>query len=332
MAGSHPGRHPNLFAGSTILFYNLNSKLLGYVPQFDEVQFDQEVDEDEDNNPLSIILSLTKFGLSIYLKLIPTGDPNYVFGVLNIVTNGFWSPGVFPDRELWCIPLQKIGRVYFKAPFPPGPFPIRTRRKRSIHPIQIPQAEAPFSSLGNYRWQYAFVNLFPNLDVGAGFEIELLGQIGDAVWSPHRSTVSIPRDVLQNGKIAASALSIERNETCLFLLYVGAREVNNSVETAAKLFPAGASLDTVENTQMAFQPPSFYWDECGSFSLFVSKGHPVDPLPGEIGPSTIFSVSLYTGQDAAEPESEEITESESQEASGSESEETADWESDEEML
>jgi hypothetical protein len=82
---------------------------------------------------------------------------------------------------------------------------------------------------------------------------------------------------------------------------------------------------------MTFRPPSFYWDECRPFSLVVSKGHRVDPLPGESGPSTIFSVSLYTGQDTAEPESEEVTESESQEASGSESESTADSESYEEM-
>ncbi len=136
---------------------------------------------------------------------------------------------------------------------------------------------------------------------------------------------------MQNGKIAASVLSIERSETCSFLLYVGAREVNNGVETAVKLFPAGTSLDTLENTQMTFQPPSFYWDECRSFSLVVSKGHRADPLPHESGPSTIFSVSLYIDQDTAESESEEIAKSESEEASDSESEETADSESDVEM-
>jgi hypothetical protein len=149
--------------------------------------------------------------------------------------------------------------------------------------------------------------------------------------SPHRSTVSIPRDVLQNKKIAASVLSIERSATCSFVLYIGTREVNNEVETAVKIFPTGTSLETVENTQMTFRPPSFYWDECHSFSLVVSKGHHVDPLPGESSPSTIFSVSLYMDQDAAEPGSEGMAKSDNEEASELGSEETADSESDAEM-
>jgi hypothetical protein len=217
----------------------LNTELLGYSPQFDDkFYFVEEVDEDEDNNPLSTILSLTNFGLSINLELIPTADPNYVFGVLNNMTNGFRTAGVLPDRELWCILLQKMGRVYYKAPFPPSPFPIRTRRKRSVYPINIPRDGVIFLGRAGYRYQYAFVILFPDLEIGAGFKIKSLGQIGDAVLSPHRSTVSIPRDILQNGKIAAFVLSIERSETCSFLLYVGAREVNNRVETAVKIIPS----------------------------------------------------------------------------------------------
>jgi hypothetical protein len=334
-SGSMAGRrYPNLFAESTKLFSNLNTKLLGYDDKFNEkvyVDEDEGEDEVENNNPLSTILSLTNFGLSINLELIPTADPNYIFGALINVIGAFRSLAVLPDRELWCIPLQKMGQVYHRAPFPPGPFPVRTRRKQSVHPIHIPRDQVYFPTRHHYRYQYAFVILFPDLDIGAGFRIRSLGEIGGAVLSPHRSTVSIPRDVLQNRKIAASVLSIERSATCSFVLYVGTREVNNEVETAVKLFPTGTSLETVENIQMTFRPPSFYWDECRSFSLVVSKGHRVDPLPGESGPSTIFSVSLYVDQDAAEPGSEGIAKSDSEEASESESEETANSESDVEM-
>ena len=67
---------------------------------------------------------------------------------------------------------------------------------------------------------------------------------------------------------------------------------------------------------MTFRPPSFYWDECHSFSLVVSKGHHVDPLPGESGTSTtVFSISLYTDQDVAEPGSKGLAKSDSEEAS-----------------
>jgi hypothetical protein len=66
--------------------------------------------------------------------------------------------------------------------------------------------------------------------------------------SLHQSTVFIPQDVLQNRKIAASVLSIERSKTCSFLLYVKAYEVNNRVETVVRLFLARTSLDIVENT------------------------------------------------------------------------------------
>lgn len=165
--------------------------------------------------------------------------------------------------------------------------------------------------------------------IGAGFEIKLLKKISNAILIPDRSTVFILRDVLQDGKISASILSLGRDETCSFLLYVGAREVNNGVETAVKLFPAGTSFDTVENTQMTFRPPSFYWDECRPYSLVVSKGHHVGPY--EHDSRRIFSVSIYVGQEAAEPEIEEITKSESEEASDSESENTSDSESDIDM-
>lgn len=230
-SGSMAGRrHPNLFAGSTKLFSNVNTKLLSSGYNFQEklyVYKDEGEDEgeDENNNPMSTILSLTNFGLSINLELIPTADPGYVFGALNNVTDTFRNLTVLPDRELWCIPLQKVGKVYHRAPFPPGPFPVRTQRKQSVHPIHIPRDQVYFP--GRHHYQYAFVILFPNLEIGAGFRIKSLGQIGDAVLSPHRSTVSIPRDVLQNRKIAASVLSIERSATCSFVLYVGTREVNN---------------------------------------------------------------------------------------------------------
>jgi hypothetical protein len=91
---SMEGRHPNLFADSTKLFSDLNTKLLGH-----GLKFDEEVNKDEGNNSPSPILLLTNFGLSINLELIPTADPNYVFAVLNTITNGFRSP-VLPDREL----------------------------------------------------------------------------------------------------------------------------------------------------------------------------------------------------------------------------------------
>jgi hypothetical protein len=75
---------------------------LGYGPRFDE-----EVDEDEDNNPLSTILSLTNSGLSINLELIPIMDPDYVFGVLNLTkmdsgvlaSSPIESYGAYPYRK-----------------------------------------------------------------------------------------------------------------------------------------------------------------------------------------------------------------------------------------
>jgi hypothetical protein len=336
-SGSMAGRrHPNLFAGSTKLFSNVNTKLLrsyhkfrGNNPAYKDEDEDDDEGEWEDNNPMSTILSLTNFGLSINLELIPTADLSYVFGALDIVTDMFRNPTVLPDRELWCIPLQKVGKAYHRAPFPPGPFPVRTQRKQSVHLIHIPRDQVYFPD--SHRYQYAFVMLFPNLEIGAGFRMKCLRQIGDAVFIPQQSTVSIPRDALQNRKIAASVLSIERNATCSFVLYVGTREVNNEVETAVKLFPAGTSLETMGNTQMTFRPPSFYWDECHSFSLVVSKGHHVDPLPSESGSSTIFSVSLFTDQDTAEPGGKGIAVSDSEEASELGSEETTDSESDPEI-
>ena len=286
------GRQPNLFANSTKLFSNLNTKLLGHHPQFDV-----KVNEDED--PLNNILSLTNFGLSINLELIPTADPDCVFGVLN-TSNVFPNPGDLPDRELWCIPLQRMGRVYLRTPFPPGPFPVTTRRKRSIHPIHIPRNKVYFSE---YSYQYAFVILFPDLEIGAGFKIKSLRRIGDEPLNIHHSIVPIRRDYLKNGKIAASVLSIERSETCLVLLYVGAREVNNEVETAVRLFPAETSSVTVKNTQITFGLPSPYRDECDSFSLVASKGYCFDPLPRESSSQTIFSISLHMKQDKAKPRS-----------------------------
>ena len=325
-------RHPNLFAGSTKLFSNVNTKLLSLGVNFRgniPVYKDEDEGEWEDNNPMSTILSLTNFGLSLNLELIPTADPSYVFGALNKVTDTFRNPTVLPDRELWYIPLQKVGKAYHRAPFPPGPFPVRTQRKQSVQPIHIPRDQVSFPD--SHRYQYAFVILFPNLEIGAGFRMKCIRQIGDVVFIPHRSTVFIPRDALQNRKIAASVLSIERNATCSFVLYVGTREVNNEVETAVKLFPTGTSLETVGNTQMTFRPPSFYWNECHSFSLVVSKGHHVDPLPGESGSSTIFSVSLFTDQNTAEPGNKGIAVSDSEEASDLGSEETTDSESDVEI-
>jgi hypothetical protein len=301
------GRHPNLFADAPKLFSNFN-KLLSY-----EHESDLEV-----NNPLSTIISLTNFGMSINLELIPTAHPDYVFGVLNNVRDELHSLKIPPDRELWCIPLHKMGQVYHRAPFPPGPIPVRTPRKRSLYPVHIPRDDFDFQLPRNYRYQYAFVILFPDLEVGAGFETKSLARMGNAFLISYQSTVFIPRDLLQDGKIAASILSLERNETCSFLLYVGAREVNNGVETAVKLFSAGTPLDTVENTQMTFRPQSLYWNECRPFSLVVSEGHRFDPLfskpaastifpPNKYSPTTIFSVSIYIGQEAAEPEIEEIT-------------------------
>jgi hypothetical protein len=303
------GRHPNLFADSPRLFFNWNELL--------DTGLQSESEIDEHSNPLSTIISLTNFGMSINLELIPTADPDYVFGVLNDVTMSR-SYEILPDRELWCIPLLKIGQLYRRAPFPPGPIPLRKRRKRSVYPIPIPRGEFHFPDPYHYRYQYAFVILLPELEAGAGFKIKSLGQNGDAILSSWQSTVFILRDVLQDGKIASCILSLECNETCSFLLYVGAREVNNGVETAVKLFPAETSLDTVETTQMTFRPPSLYSDECGPFSLVVSKAHRVDPVP-TLAPSTpyphrefhstIFSVSLYIGQEGADPEIEEITKS-----------------------
>lgn len=91
-----------------------------------------------------------------------------------------------------------------------------------------------------------------------------------------------------------------------------------------KLFPAEIALNTVENTEMTFREPSLYWDTCGPFSLVVSKGHIVDPLPGESGYRIIFSISLFTGSGA---DDEEMMESESEEleATDSGSGENLDW-------
>lgn len=55
---------------------------------------------DGDKDPASTILSLTNFGLSINLELVPTADPDWVFGVLNNVINRFRNLEVLPDREL----------------------------------------------------------------------------------------------------------------------------------------------------------------------------------------------------------------------------------------
>ena len=79
---------------------------------------------------------------------------------------------------------------------------------------------------------------------------------------------------------------------------------------------------------MTFRPRSFYWDECHPFSLVVSKGHDVAPIPGESGPSTIFSVSLHLEQDAAEFGSMEVAGRDSEEDSTIETEESTDSESD----
>lgn len=132
-SGSMEGRHPNLFADSPKLFSNFN-KLFGYGLQSD-------LAIDEENSPLSQIISLTNFGMSINLELIPTAHPDYVFGVLNNVTDEFHNPKILPDRELWCIPLQKMGQVYYRVPFPPGPIPVRQRRKRSVN--AFPEANSP---------------------------------------------------------------------------------------------------------------------------------------------------------------------------------------------
>jgi hypothetical protein len=125
-SGSMAGRrHPNLFAGSTKLFSNVNTKLLSSGYNFQEklyVYKDESEDEGEDNNPMSTILSLTNFGLSINLELIPTADPGYVFGALNNITDTFRSLTVLPDRELWCIPLQKVGKYTIERPFLRDPF------------------------------------------------------------------------------------------------------------------------------------------------------------------------------------------------------------------
>jgi hypothetical protein len=306
-SGSMEGGRPNLFADSPRLFSNWN-ELLVYGLQ-------SESEFDEHSNPLSTIISLTNFGISINLELIPTADPDYVFGVLNDVKMSR-TYGFLPGRELWCIPLLKIGQVYRRAWFPPGPIPIRTRRKRSVYPIHIPRGGFDTPHPRTYRFQHAFVIIFPDLEIGAGFKIKVLKPKDDTTLSPYRSTVFIPRDILQDGKIAASILSLEGNEAGSFLLYVGAREVNKVVETAVKIFPAGTSLGAVENTQMTFRPPSFYWDECRPFSAVVSKGHRFDSLPPkfppstistlEYGPKTIFSVSIYIGRKAAELEIEEM--------------------------
>ncbi|KAH8805209.1 heterokaryon incompatibility protein-domain-containing protein, partial [Xylogone sp. PMI_703] len=63
------GRLPDLFAGSIEHFSNLNPKLVGY-----SLEPNDDVDEDEEYNPLASLLSLTNFGLSINLALIPTAD------------------------------------------------------------------------------------------------------------------------------------------------------------------------------------------------------------------------------------------------------------------
>jgi hypothetical protein len=317
---------PNLFAESAKPFSNFDRKLLGYGRQFDDI-----FDEGDDNNPLSTILSLTNFGLSSNFELIPTADSNYVFGALKIVAkDGFRNPRVLPERELWCIPLQKVGQVYYRAPFPPGPFPVRTRRKRCEYSVHVPRKEYSFLDR-IYLCQYAFVILFPDLEIGTGFKVSSLSQIGHAVLSPHQSTISIPHGCLQNGRMASSILSVQIGETWSILLHIKIREVNDSVETAAKLFHAETPLKTVKSTEVPFRPPSFYCDEYGSVSLVVSKGHRVDPLPGESGSGTIFSVSLYISKDIAHPTGEVIAGSESEEASEVDSEETSESESDGEI-
>lgn len=78
------GRYPNLFAGSTKLFSNFNTKLLGHHIYL--VEQAKEDEEDEKGYPLRTILSLTNFGLSINLEPIPSADPDYIFGVLNLAT------------------------------------------------------------------------------------------------------------------------------------------------------------------------------------------------------------------------------------------------------
>jgi len=61
-------------------------------------------------------------------------------------------------------------------------------------------------------------------------------------------------------------------------------------------------MTTVDNAQMTFRAPSFYWDDCGSLSLIVSKGENVDLLPGESGSRNIFSGSIFMTSYVAERE------------------------------
>lgn len=142
------GSQPNLFAESTELFANFNTKLFSnfnsevmLIFTFNPRRKSLNIDEKE----YQISMRLTDFGLSINLELIPTACPDYVFAVLYIMPHEFRSLEVSPDQELWCIPLQKIGKVCHRVPFPPGPFPIRTRRKRFIYPLSI--IHSPRSSL-----------------------------------------------------------------------------------------------------------------------------------------------------------------------------------------
>ena len=102
-------------------------------------------DEGEDNNSLSTILSLTSLGLLVYLELIPTVDPDYIFGALNNVTDAIRSLAVLPIESCGVIPLQKMGQVYHRAPFPLGPFSstnaaqaIRTSNTNSLGSSLLP--------------------------------------------------------------------------------------------------------------------------------------------------------------------------------------------------
>ena len=289
------GKYPNLIADSTKLFSKFNPKSSNHDHYIDRLY----------DNPLNTIISLTNFGLSINLELIPTADPKYVFGVLDI-GDGY----ILPRRNLWCIPLQKRGQVYYRVPFPPGPFLIETRRERFVYPIYIPRNQFFFTNNELYRYECTFIILFPDLDIGVGFRIRALKQINYAVLFSGGSTVSIPRGVLQNGKISAYIMSIEQTDDCSFVLYIGVREVNNAIQTAVRLFPAATSLEEVENTPLTFRPPTSYGDVCLPFSLVVSERQRFDPLPGEDSYGITFSVSVYVDQDSASiPRKEKLLES-----------------------
>lgn len=295
------GTEPNILADSPLLFSNLNHIDSNSIPRF---QVDGDVWEAE-SSPQSVHILVANYGISLNLELIPTANPMFVFASLNNATSGFRDREMSADRELWCIPFERTGAVFNRAPFPPGPFPIRTQRRRRLLLVDIPRDQLLYGPRGDY--QFAFVMLFPNLKLDHTYRVTCLDREGEMQLMKSRSSVYMPRNGLQNGNAASIALRFRRGPSCSFILYIEALMINDRVETSARLFPANTTLETIRQSRQntVWHPSSFYWDEMGPFSLVVSKGHCVDPLPGESSSGTIYSISLFTRPRTTVEEGEE---------------------------